>query len=63
MIRCENLVTQRGVHLISIFSGDFFFLFLFLTLVSGADYRVLRSFPALRSDVTKVFFASRIVHG
>ena len=62
MIRCENLVTQRGVHLISIFSGDFFFFF-FLTLVSRADYRVLRSFPALRSDVTKVFFASRIVHG
>ena len=33
-----------------------------LTLVSRADYQVVRSFPALQSDVTKVFWASRIEH-
>ena len=54
MIRGKRFVTERAVGPISILSGDYFWTSS-LTLVSRAHYRVSRLFPALHSDVTKMF--------
>ena len=59
--RCLPLILYRYRDLLKI--NKCFFVFCFfdtitITLVSGADYHVLRSFPALHFDVTKVTFVS-----
>ena len=60
VIRSNRFVTVRAVDLISVLQGDL--LEPSLTLVSGADNHVVRFFPVLPFDVTKVSLASRIGH-
>ena len=62
MIRSKCFATERVVEFISILLGDFCVLLLLLFVclfwtsspVSWAYYRVVRSFPALHCDVTKM---------
>lgn len=60
VIRSNRFVTVRAVDFISVLQGDL--LEPSLTLVSGADNHVVRFFPVLPFDVTKVSLVSRIEH-